>query len=397
MRSAKYVVAGISISFCLVLVGCGNLHNLSHNRVTARPSRVSTGGGSGGSGFVATSNGLIDQAWLTRAESEWKPVAFSRVVFAPTFTGLSYDNPEVYPGNTEAVLQKELNMLESSKAQGITIDLGYDPWLSNNRAIIKLDTHFINEIRASGKMIFLKDASAERYRRFKLPWNQFETAWVQRVRDIAALYHPEYYTVVKEPGWYAPMIAGLTRNTSSPADRQVLSVDTWISLLKKLAAAVKQVSPNTEVGISIPGDSLYHGQVPLYVPLMKAASQLPGIDYLGFDIYDANSFNDTLRFLDTVGSHGKAVWINEAWSTTSERGASDPNRSQLDVQWMKALYQFALYIHAQGVSPFFTDFFASYGARPASSSGLLSYYSKRTPVFYEFAKVIAENKADKIS
>ncbi len=394
MKPVMYALVGI-MTLSPVLAGCGNMHNPQSKSDMAPSSQ--TPSGDGVIGFVPTSNGQIAQSWLTQAESRWKPVTFSRIVFAPTFTGLSYDNPEAYPGNTEAVLQKELDMLESSGAQGITIDLGYDPWLSHNQTIINMDTHFIREIRASGKILFLKDASAERYRRFKLPWKQFEAAWVQRVKTIASLYHPEYYTVVKEPGWYAPMIAGLTRNVNSPADRQVLSVNTWVSLLKKLASAVKQVSPSTKVGISIPGDSLYHGKVPLYVPLMKAASQLSDINYLGFDIYDANSFNDTLRFLDTVGSHGKAVWINEAWSTTSRNVASNPQRSQLDVQWMKALYQFALYIHAQGVSPFYTDIFASYGPRPASSSSLLSYYSKRTPVYYEFVKVVAENKVGNTS
>ncbi|MCL4449428.1 MAG: hypothetical protein M1483_02640 [Actinobacteria bacterium] len=359
-----------------ILVACGNFHSVlskarSQNEIQS---------------------GAITQTWLSKVTKQWQPVQQSKLIFSPTFIGMGYDNLEFPPYNNKAVLQKELTMLEQTGAQGITIDLGFGPWLKHDQTAINLDTYFINKIRSSGHLLFIKDAAAEVYRHNKLGWKQFETAWIKRVRTIAALYHPDYYTVIKEPGWYAPMIAGLSRNINSPADKQVISVSAWATLLNKLATTVKQVSPNTKVGICIPGDSLYHGKVSLYVPLMNAASHMADVNYLGFDIYDTTAFEDTLRFLRQNGTNGKAIWINEAWdSTSSTTQTVNPARSKLDVNWIKVLYQYALYIHAQGVSPFFTNFFASYAPLPTTTQGALSFFSKRTPVFYEFQKITSLN------
>lgn len=327
-------------------------------------------------------------------QSKWTPYSYSPVIFSPMFESLSYGNPSA-PGNTPQVLQANLDMLESTDPEGITVDLGYAPWLDGDRSRIREDTHFINEIRSSHKLLVLKDASSETYRSHPLPWPEFEAAWIQRVRTLAALYHPDYYTVIKEPGWYVPMIAGLSHDLQSPADVQVLNAKTWLALLAKLIAAVHAVSPATRVGISIPGDSLYGVNGALARQFFSGASHLAGLSFLGFDIYDTAAFADTQRFLGQFGTGGKQVWINEAWSTTTIGEARDPARARLDQQWMRALYQFGLYIHAQGISPFYTDILASYGPRPTTSASLIAYYGRRTPVFHTLVNVISENRAGK--
>ncbi len=126
--------------------------------------------------------------------------------------------------------------------------------------------------------------------------------------------------------------------------------------------------------------------------LMKAATTMDGLDFLGFDIYTANAFADTERFLSEAGTGGKAVWINEAWSTTAAL-SSNPGQDALDAQWAKVLLDFARTVHAQGVSPFFTDLFASYKPPPTDARGLLAFFQGRTPVFSSFQSYETECRA----
>ncbi len=327
-------------------------------------------------------NGICP-AWLSAEAAAWGSAPEKPFILSPALGSDSYDNPGK-PGNTLPVIEEELSMLEDTGAQGITIDMGYDPWLSGNPAVIAKDTAIVDLIRSSGHLVVLKDASAETYRHHPLPWAQFAAAWVARVRTIAAAFHPDYYTVIKEPPWYAPMIAGLSRTASSAADRQVLSVSTWISLLDRLISAVKSVSPNTKVGIAVDGN-VYNTASPgdrLDLQLMTAATKVSGLDFLGFDIYTASAFSDTEQFLHRVGTGGKSVWINETWSTTAN---TDPSlQEQIDPQWANMLIDFAHHIGAAGVSPFFTDYFASYNATPDSAAGRLAFFKGRTPVFEVF-------------
>lgn len=343
--------------------------------------------------FPASPEGTqISSSWLSRLTAALGTVHPAKVVLSPTDPTLSYANAQMTE-NTEAVVRADLSMLESTGAQGVTVDLGYEPWLTGDTAAIAEDTAMIDQIRKSGKLLVLKDASSESYRTHPLPWTTFANAWVARVRALAALYHPAYYTVIKEPGWYLPMIAGLSRTLHSPADAQILNPTTWITLLKRLIKAVHSVSPSTKIGVSIPGDSLYHGTVSIYPKFMAEVSETPGVSFLGFDIYDEAAFADTYRFLHTTNIHGRAVWINEAWSTTTPGPASNPDRSSLDAQWIRVLYKYALAIGAEGVSPFYTDCFAGYGTRPSTPTALVRFYAGRTPVYRAFVGLVSAERA----
>ncbi len=400
MRFTKRtIVVVVSIAVAVAMSGCGHLHGLlgghrgsgvlsqSPANSSANSSVSSPSGQSiTPSTALATSqypNG-ISPSWLSSQIGAWSGATQDPLILSPTLAGASYDNVSE-PYNTTGVINNELSMLEATGAQAITIDLGYDPWLSNDSATIAKDTSIINSIRSSGHLVVIKDASAERYRHSQLPWSQFVSAWVQRVKTIAALFHPDYYTVIKEPPWYAPMIAGLSRsNINSPADQQVDNVNSWTSLLSQLITAVKSVSPSTKVGIAVDGNVYNHsiGDT-LDMKLMQAAVNMPGLGFLGFDIYTANAFYDTQAFLKQFGTGGKAIWINEAWSTTAP-SSSPAIQAQLDPLWAQALLDFTKTIGAQGVSPFYTNFFASYQPPPTSSSALLSFYNGRTSVFDAF-------------
>jgi hypothetical protein len=327
--------------------------------------------------------------WMDSYSKNFSNLKQYNVLVYPALLSDSYDNVE-NNGTTMSVVNENLKMIEQTGATGVTIHMGFDPWLIGLPNIITENKTVTKEISDSNKTLMLADASAEYYRHHKQPWDQFETEWINRVTTLAKLFHPAYYTVIKEPPWYVPMIAGLTRDTSSAADKIVSQPTQWISLLSKLIAAVKSVSPNTKVGIAVSGD-MYNGTISGKVDseIMQSAIRLKGLDYIGFDIYTATAFENTAQFLHTYGNGGKSVWITEAWDSTTKNLTNNQLNSETNLKWAQFLIDYARYIRATGVVPFYTNNFASYNPRPSGTQNLLNYYDQRTPLFYEFQKLIS--------
>ena len=325
-------------------------------------------------------NGGITDAWLSQELSAWRPAQNGTVGFALFDSRSSYGMPA---SSTLEVQEADLNMLLAAGPSCIRIDIGYGPWLSGNSTTIGGIDTIVSLVRAAGKCLIIADASSESYRGLgnQLPWDQFKAAWVQRVQTLAQRYHPDYYIVIKEPGWYAPMVSDARTNPlfRDPND--------WLSLTKQLAGAVLSVSPQTKVGISVDAGGSMTNQKSYYDAYLQGCEAIPSISFIGFDIYSVAGFSNTQNFLSAFGSGGKSIWIAEAWSGTGGAGTAntvyDPSRSQLDVRWMLALYYFALQIHASVVAPFFTNIFASY-TWSSDPQDLVNTYSQRTPVFYEF-------------
>jgi hypothetical protein len=329
-------------------------------------------------------NNTITQQWLDQALVQWKPSQNASMSFQVLFNRASYGNLET-SYNTAAVQEADLSMLESTNAQCVRIDLGYAPWLQNDQAAITEMTSLVQSIKAAGKCLVIADASSESYRGGgAIPWTQFQQAWVQRVSTLASLYHPDYYVVIKEPGWYVPMVSDAK---TSPAFQNLTS---WIGLTQTLASTVISASPNTKVGVSVAADSLASNPSD-YIPYLTGVEKLSGISFLGFDVYDPAGFTSTQSFLTQYGAGGKDVWIAEAWSGDGT-SVFDASRAQLDAEWMRVLYYFAQEEHAVAVMPFYTDLFSSYsltGTGPTDSAQIISLYQQRTPVFSEFQAVIA--------
>ena len=330
----------------------------------------------------AATSAQITTTWLDQQLSAWQGATPYPLIFSDQFTSASYTNVNNY--NTTA-LDANLNMLYSTGAQAIRIDIGYAPWLQNSQARINEITSVVNNIKAKGDILVIADAASATYQTNPEPWTQFKADWITRVKTLAALYKPDYYIVIKEPGWYAPMVSDATTNS------QFQNASDWLALTQQLVDAVQSVSPNTKIGISVAASDM-SAQTAFYDALLTGAVKIPGISFIGFDIYSITAFTNTQQFLQQYGSGGKAVWIAEAWSGTANV-AIDPSRSSLDTLWIQVLYYFALEIHAQLVSPFFTDLFSSYSTPPTNSQGLITYFQNRTSVFSEYQKIIAQNAA----
>jgi len=274
-------------------------------------------------------------------------------------------------------------MLVSTGANCIRIDIGYAPWLQNNQTAINEMSSLVQTIRSDGECLVIADAGSESYRNGgQIPWAQFQIAWVQRVKTLAALYHPDYYIVIKEPGWYVPMVSDARTNPSFQ------NASDWLNLTETLAETVLSVSPDTAVGVSIASASL--GSNPsLYIPYMMGISKLSGISFVGFDIYSVAGFSETRTYLNQYGNGGKSIWIAEAWSTTN----SPPNttvQKQLDASWIKVLYYFGeSQINASMIIPFYTNAFSQYTSSTSISSP--SFFDSRQPVYYAYQSIITAN------
>ncbi len=317
---------------------------------------------------------------------QWKPSSYPHIDFGVLFPRASYDNI-MTSYNTVDVENADLGMLVSTNASYVRIDIGFDAWLQGKTTVQQEVSSLVGQIGSDGKTLIIADAAAESYRHGgQLPWVQFQDAWVQRVQTLASLYHPGYYIVVKEPGWYAPMISDATTN---PA---VQDPNSWLNLTRVLADAVHAVSPNTQVGVAIAADSLSSNSG-LYVPYLRGLANISGVSFMGFDIYTTSGFTNTQNFLNQYGNQGKQVWIAECWSGTGTV-AFDSTRSTLDQKWIQLVYYFGEDIGAKMVIPFFTDIFASYSltsSSPTDPTQIVSLYSQRTPVFYSYGNVIAAN------
>jgi hypothetical protein len=328
----------------------------------------------------------ITATWAEQMIAAWQPTKYSPMSFGAMMVPASYDEID-FSQNTPAVLQGYLNMLESSGTGYLRIDVGFDAWLSGRTGEQQEIVSLVNQSRQDGKGFILADASAEAYRGFGhgLPWSQFKKAWVERVTTLASVLHPDYYVVVKEPGWYAPMISDVLTNplAQSPTD--------WLGLTQNLTNAVHSVSPDTKVGVAIAADSLNQNPT-FYNAYLKGLSKLSGLSFMGFDIYTTTGFTATQSFLSKNGSGGLAVWIAECWSATDAATAYDASRSTLDPKWMLATYYFAQRENVSMMVPFFTNTFAAYNlteTSPTDQSQILGLLQQRTPVFHMFQNITA--------
>jgi hypothetical protein len=322
----------------------------------------------------------ITTTWLNQEIPTWQAREPYPLMFSAQFTSASYDNLNPYD---QAALEANLNVLYASGAKMIRIDVGYDAWLDSNQTRIGELTNLVQNITSSGRQFVLADAGANNYFSNPVPWSQFQADWIQRVTTLAALFKPSYYIVIKEPGWYVPMVSDATTNP----DFQ--NASSWVALAAELTTAVKSVSPTTQVGVSIAAD-VPSSEVQFYTSFLAGVEANPQISFIGFDIYNIPGFTDASTYLSQYGSGGKQVWIAEAWSGTGSV-AYDLSRSSLDTLWMQGIYYYAFTINAQVINPFFTDIFSSYQRAPNGSQALIAYFAGRTPVFGEYQAVEALN------
>jgi len=343
----KVTLKGIAAIVFILLLIIVTLVLFSHNQSSTKETQL----------------GAVTYSWLQEEAQAWKPVQNTSVGWSAMFQSASYDYIET---TSSSNIESELTMLFSSGASCIRIDVGYDAWLTPNTAIQNELANLTSQIRSAGKCLIIADASAEQYRAHPLPWSQFKDAWVQRVATLASAFHPDFYEVIKEPGWYYGMISDFHSNPTA------FSASDWLNLTQWLTNTVVKNSPNTKVGVAVPANQLTQS---FYSQWFNGSSRQPGISFIGFDDYAVSDYSETIAYLNQYGAGGKSVWIAEAGSTVGFPSDTSAQMT-LDAYWIQVLYYFGVHIHASNLIPFWTDSFASYN-QPAN-------YTERTPLFYEY-------------
>jgi hypothetical protein len=277
-----------------------------------------------------------------------------------------------------AVQQADLSMLTSTGAQCVRLDIDYSAWLpGGNASQAQLVTSVVKDLRSQGRCLIIADAGSESYRNAGcLDWAQFKVAWVQRVSTLAALFHPKYYIVIKEPGWYVPMVCDAATNPLYQ------SVSDWLGLTQNLTNAVKAASPSTQIGVAISAGYTVT-QPSFYVQYINSVQQMSGISFVGFDIY-SQSDQVAVEHLLYNYPPSKSIWIAEAWSSPSPTTQA---QAESDAQWMTSFYSYAQLINAKMLIPFYTDLFSGYSI-PTTSSALITFYHGRTPVYTAFHNIV---------
>ena len=275
------------------------------------------------------------------------------------------------PFNTADVQSADLQMLLSLGVQQIRIDASFDPWLQNNSQYIAQQTTNVNAIRTAGKKLVIADAGAQSYFNQPLTWAQFKAAWTTRVQTLAQLYQPDYYIVIKEPGWYVPMISDAKTNPL------VQSISEWTTLLDTLDNAVKAISPSTQTGISGSwGDQ--------DKTILAAVPPVASCDFIGIDTYNPANNSSISSWITKLGTIPQKIWIAECWSSTDPLHAS---KAQSDATWMLSEGAFATSINASAMNPFYSEPFAMY-SEPTDTATILRNYQNREPVYYAYQNVI---------
>ncbi|TAL48149.1 hypothetical protein EPN87_01205 [archaeon] len=325
----------------------------------------------------------ITDQWVDQKLVEWKPNGTTHAVIGGVLDSVSYGHVgQSYVIN--GVIAENVRMLAESNMSVIRIDMNYGPWLENNTAAIKKYDFAVDEIRRNGKELMIADAAAESYRTTrKVTWGQFKKEWIERVSVLAARYKPDYYVVVKEPGWYWLM----------PSDAIVsqpwTKLNDWVNLTEDLIKTVKEASPSTKVAIATPGNTLYHDKAgDIILNYYKAATKMEGLDIIGTDNYGVRDFEDTERFLNETSLNGKQFWLLETWSGTAINSTylQDPSRENLDAKFARAATYFTEKFGGKGVVFFYTRYLASYGDQPENAS-LVDFYKNRTEIFYEVQRL----------
>lgn len=313
------------------------------------------------------------QQYLAKQLVAWQPSAWAPLDFCIQDTRASYDNPH-QAQNTLPVLQAELDFLLSLDPTSVRVDVGYDAFAENETTTMANVTAVIDAIKSAGKQLVIADAAREAYRKSPVPWTQFQSDWVARVSDLAGRFQPDAYVVIKEPGWYVPMISDIRTNLDAQ------SPSNWVSLLGGLASAVKSASPSTLAGISLTGlsvDPAGSRDYAFFSSIAQGAEGLANVDILGFDCYGPNDFAGAQSFLASSPT-AKRAWLTETWSSTSP-SAGGGVQETIDEEWVQVAYDFCLLEGLSMMNPFFSDELCSYSlAGETDPATIVSTYQTST-------------------
>lgn len=182
---------------------------------------------------------------------------------------------------------------------------------------------FISDIQYSPYLLIQADEDDG------LPWDTFTAMHEERIRHYAELYQPAMYEIVTEPSSYE-QFSGIDEFED---DEQKL--DLWVVHTQQLIDAVKEVSPETRVGVSIAINKDFE------LDYYERVLEIEGLDFIGMSIYQPAGWDEINKIMDERGrpqDFGKELVIIETWYGY----CLSPQRSmELDSLWLETAVAYA--------------------------------------------------------
>ncbi len=198
-----------------------------------------------------------------------------------------------------------------------------------------LENQLMDILTASDAKLFISDIQYSPYLLIQadeedgLSWDDFTALHEQRIRHYAELYKPAMYEIVTEPSSYK-QFSGV-----DVSDDDAQQLDLWVTHTQQLIDAVKEVSPDTKVGVSIAINKDFE------LDYYERVLQLDGLDFVGMAVYQAAGWNEIDKIMKERGrpqDFGKELVIIETWYGY----CLSPQRSmELDSIWLEAAVAFA--------------------------------------------------------
>jgi len=199
----------------------------------------------------------------------------------------------------------------------------------------EVEARFMDAVAQTGVDVMLTDYQYSPYllvRAYEdeqgIPWDEFAQIQEDRVRYYARTYQPAYYEVLNQPSVYDDY-------SSVELPEDVDAVELWVQQAERLAAAVREESPETQIGFSV---AL---QDDLDADIYERLLQSEAIDFVGFRVYQPGAFqvlDDLFAERGHPHDYGKEAWITETWYGACVA----PQRSQdLDAKWLAATIAYA--------------------------------------------------------
>ncbi len=193
---------------------------------------------------------------------------------------------------------------------------------------------YLGAIAESGVGLIVSDAQYTPYLLVKAndeqesTWEEFAQLQEERVRHYARELRPLAYEVVSEPGQYA-QYSGVAQQEG------VDEIGLWVAQTERLAAAVREESPETLVGVAVSISDDYD------LDFYEQVLGLEAVDFIGVRIFQPAAFDvleDILAERGHPADHGKELWLLETWYGY----CLAPQRSMdLDARWLEAAAAFA--------------------------------------------------------
>ncbi len=212
---------------------------------------------------------------------------------------------------------------------------------------------YLERLNESGIDLYLADsqyspyllvwASSDDGQDDRVPWEDFIRVHEQRVRSYAEKFQPAYYEVINEPGAYKQFSA-----VEPPGATEEERLDAWLAHTEDLIAAVREVSPQTQIGVGIALADDFD------LDFYERVLALDGLDFVSFRVFQPAAFE---RLQDLFADHGHPADSGKRWmiSETWYGYCLAPQRSMaLDADWLEVAVGFGAEFGAEAVLP--TDF-----------------------------------------